>query len=398
MYADSGKESIGRGLCSFCHEECAEGCNGPVSIDSKFSVSYLTMMSFAQNNDECFSCKNVKNATFCQPNCPPNRYNETNVCYPCHEACEDGCTGPGPFPGPGGCNNCSGLLILNENETEIFECVQKTCPDGRYPGDVTEVNSTFSGRTICRRCHPLCTTCNGPRPADCNGACTIVEDAGVCREQCGSGQYENSVKQCKDCPERCGTPGCSFVSGEVQCNPCTLNIAERNGTEFCYENCPEDIVLAYSGRCYSVCPNDTFPNEIDNVCADCDVQCKVVPGKRTCNGGGNILEENCLNGCQQFEQERFCVSSCDVTRFNEVFEYLYNGTTIYRLGRGPTAAPPTTDRLVEGNPDGEENGEGGETETEEPTEPLPLDAVLIRSTCEVPPTLGVVQGTNSPFR
>ena len=238
---------------------------------------------------------------------------------------------------------------------------------------MTEVNSAFPGRTICQRCHLLCTTCNGPGPADCNGACTIVEDAGVCREQCGSRQYENSVKKCKDCPERCGTPGCSFVSGEVQCNPCTLNIAERNGTEFCYENCPEDIVLAYSGRCYSVCPNDTFPNEIDNVCVDCNVQCKVVPGKRTCRGGENILDENCLNGCKRFEQERFCVSSCDITSFNEVFIYSSNGTKITRYGRGPTATPPPTDRLVEGNPDAEENGE----------EPLPMDAVLIRATCEV---------------
>ena len=40
MYADSGAKSIGRGLCTFCHEECAGGCSGPVS-KLEFFIFYI---------------------------------------------------------------------------------------------------------------------------------------------------------------------------------------------------------------------------------------------------------------------------------------------------------------------------------------------------------------------
>eukprot|EP00118_Oscarella_pearsei_P017372 m.171588 g.171588 ORF g.171588 m.171588 type:complete len:1503 (+) comp39060_c0_seq1:197-4705(+) len=355
------------GVCLPCHEECSGSCTGP-------------------GNDECQACKNVKNGTFCQPVCPPDTYNLNNVCYQCDDACENGCTGPSNSFGSGGCNNCSDILLVDANETQILQCFKDSCPQlpqPQYDVRISDGNSTFFGRKICRRCNSLCTSCVGPGPGNCFGQCTTVNDDGRCTEECSPRKYANSQKDCQDCPTRCGSPGCFLENDDVQCNPCTLFLATINETDSCVENCPEPT-LTYLSRCYMTCPNESYPVEVDKVCKRCNQECKAVLGNRTCSGPGNVVGEVCLNGCARFKQEGKCVSECR-SGLEEVYYYLVNGTERpYRRDNGIEGPSPTQrDQLSE-----QEQLVDGEQvfRTEAPLETPPPEAELIRMACEPPPT------------
>ena len=96
-----------------CHEQCGSSCSGP-------------------GQDNCHTCKHVKDGPFCVPKCPITKFDQNSECLKCHDNCVDGCTGPDNTIGPNGCNSCE-KAILNADQT-VLKCLQRneTCPSGYY--------------------------------------------------------------------------------------------------------------------------------------------------------------------------------------------------------------------------------------------------------------------------
>jgi len=89
---------------------------------------------YFQGPDRCDRCKNAKDGPFCVAECPMTKYQDENdVCQPCHENCDEGCTGPKNTVGPGGCNSCP-LVIFHEDKHSITGCLRQDseCPEGFY--------------------------------------------------------------------------------------------------------------------------------------------------------------------------------------------------------------------------------------------------------------------------
>ena len=90
-----------------------------------------------QGSHNCTKCLNVKDGPFCRRECPMMKYanSSSGECLTCYENCDGlkGCTGPGRYPGPGGCNACMNKGVVLESLSGQKECMNKTtCDEGYY--------------------------------------------------------------------------------------------------------------------------------------------------------------------------------------------------------------------------------------------------------------------------
>ncbi|XP_013383048.1 epidermal growth factor receptor isoform X1 [Lingula anatina] len=233
--------------CDYCHPECARTCTGPEAKD-------------------CDSCKNYKNGPYCVKECPESMYgdNTTKECKKCHENClllqeESGCSGPGNFVGPGGCSKCK-MFIYDKRTKNVTECLptsdkgQPQCPAGYYGHRVTShehLNTAYGlqGMQSCELCNPLCKTCFGALPTECN-ECTFFKDISMsvhfCVVSCTERNYEDhNDKTCKPCNSEC-RKGCTGPNS-TQCNFCSnvkvpLGITVNGVDMFnCSSECPSHL-------------------------------------------------------------------------------------------------------------------------------------------------------------
>ncbi|VDN97845.1 unnamed protein product [Rodentolepis nana] len=158
--------------CLRCHSECAQTCTGP-------------------GPDQCVGpCKHASFKGECVVECPHNTFLDARkgVCTPCNAKCHQRslsrkpvCSGPGNYPGPGGCKKCEMFLefisfdgILKEHSVRTQHgallCMHGACPMGTFR-TIESVDALSRFRPFveegvhavpaCRSCHSLCRTCNG---------------------------------------------------------------------------------------------------------------------------------------------------------------------------------------------------------------------------------------------
>ncbi|CAL8090679.1 unnamed protein product [Calicophoron daubneyi] len=159
-------------VCTPCHSECKHTCSGPGA-------------------DQCIGdCKTAWAEGKCVAKCGPDSYLNVDrrICEPCQSHCHQRqlthqpvCTGPGRYPGKGGCNKCEKFIVAaspesitlyghpNDAPSMSLLCLRGDCPPETYlTTEVVKRNSVFSAFTetftnvipICRPCHPRCTRCS----------------------------------------------------------------------------------------------------------------------------------------------------------------------------------------------------------------------------------------------
>ncbi|XP_060578110.1 receptor tyrosine-protein kinase let-23-like isoform X2 [Ruditapes philippinarum] len=127
--------------------------------------------------------------------CPDGRYpDENGQCNLCYENCgADGCTGPGRHLGIGGCNSCWLGLEHHHHRVTCMSPFTTVCPEGFY-----RKRSHHNGQslTMCKRCHPLCRTCDGPGISSCE-TCRLYRWDGICISVCPVGSVMRGVSHRK---------------------------------------------------------------------------------------------------------------------------------------------------------------------------------------------------------
>ncbi|KAL7055784.1 hypothetical protein AAHC03_022696 [Spirometra sp. Aus1] len=262
------------GHCEKCDPECgphAGACYGPRA-------------------DQCnFACLHVKDGPFCRAKCPSSKYadEKTRICLDCSPVCQqalskqpdffsglvqhqgsqlDVCSGPGDWPGPGGCNFCEqvvvspeapdcGTMEQSEGREVSDECVPKlhclipyqTCPQQTFL-HLLHVTSTLSGtlgnNDTDYRNHILSTLSQDASfqylPSRVYG---LVADWLLSLREHFSTRV---VRLCLPCHAQCSrlvNPGCTGPSA-TQCTSCRTAV--------------------FQGRCVPYCPNDTFSFKNDS--------------------------------------------------------------------------------------------------------------------------------------
>jgi len=90
-----------------------------------------------QGPGNCSRCAHARDGPNCVAQCVITQYQDSeSVCQPCYEHCMDGCTGPGPHLGYGGCNKCGNLVlefkVTTGNNTWCMKTGQEQCDEGYY--------------------------------------------------------------------------------------------------------------------------------------------------------------------------------------------------------------------------------------------------------------------------
>ncbi|GEM_PF-4104551 len=227
--------------------------------------------------------------------CPDGEICCTSIeCYPLggtYESFEDLC--------------CEGLTRIDQCfEEEGLGCTCPNCPCAVC---------TMCGDGICSGPHENHCNCPGDCSIDPNKECT--QAGGVCREECGEGEYSIGSGACSEAGECCvekddecvgpgetagvypGAPACcpglkalspavmvngecEFAMGAVTCSPCGNGICEPGWENKC--NCPEDCYLD-EGECYGPyqpCAEGSYCRYPDASCdsAGATGLCTAVPG------------------------------------------------------------------------------------------------------------------------
>ncbi|KAL5253422.1 hypothetical protein ACHWQZ_G013266 [Mnemiopsis leidyi] len=223
--------------CKRCHPECdpSSECTGPES-------------------NECHQCRNFKDGPYCVAWCPIIKFtNESKVCMECHEKCtmDRGCTGPNSFIGPGGCNFCEVVILMEETFTEnntrrLWGQCEMQCPDGQYPDNFRpypqlpthDSNTPGTERVkVCTPCHEHCSSCRSYGSSIHVCTCKYAQDGETCVGQCPEGKWRSTVdKICRPCdgpcPNNCissdtvpldrkgivGFANCNLVEGSIIIN------------------------------------------------------------------------------------------------------------------------------------------------------------------------------------
>ncbi|XP_045161103.2 receptor tyrosine-protein kinase let-23-like [Mercenaria mercenaria] len=145
---------------------------------------------------------------YCMPTywCPVGRYpDENGQCNLCYENCgADGCTGPGSHLGFGGCNSCWLGLEHHHHRVTCMSPFTTVCPEGHY-----RKRSHHNGQslTMCKRCHPLCRSCDGPGISSCE-TCRLYRWDGICISVCPVGSVMRGGRH-----RTCVVPGGHYGRG-----------------------------------------------------------------------------------------------------------------------------------------------------------------------------------------
>ena len=239
--------------------------------------------------NQCLTCSN-SSALFLQSNlgpssclskCPLNTYPSTinYTCLSCDTTCSK-CAGPYQTQ----CIICNYGLYLQNSSPSL--CAS-TCPIGYY-GD-----STFGE---CRKCDTTCQTCSGPGASQCiicsNSSILFLQSISppsYCLSSCPLNSYPSLNNfTCLSCDASC--LGC-IGSTPNQCLSC-------NSGNFLQSNIGP-------ASCQSSCPNNTFPNQTDFTCLQCDESCHSCIGALptqciSCPTGMHLASpspSNCINIC-----------------------------------------------------------------------------------------------------
>ncbi|XP_019866868.2 epidermal growth factor receptor isoform X2 [Aethina tumida] len=244
--------------CKPCHEQCGSYCTGP-------------------GREHCDACKNFRDGPYCVESCPTNKYNNSGICEQCPSICIDGCTGPNPTVGLGGCRSCH-LAVLNLNGT-VNNCLYKndSCPDGYYMELVTSQTQEhlipLMGKNICRKCHPRCKKCTsyGFHTSVCQ-QCTLYKKGEQCEDECTPDFYpDDKRRECMPCDSECR--GCTGPGPEncISCQNLKLydDQSDTNSSSFkCISTCPPEF------------PHRHFPENAEPFCSEINVSASPVIAKR----------------------------------------------------------------------------------------------------------------------
>lgn len=190
--------------CKKCHTECdpTSNCTGPES-------------------NQCSRCRNYKDGPYCVDECPDIKYtNELDTCMECHDKCtmERGCTGPNSFIGPGGCNFCEVVKLMEETYTEnntrrLWGQCEVKCPEDQYPDNFKpypnlpthDGDRPISERVkVCTPCHKFCSSCRSSGYSIHVCTCKYAQDGENCVGQCPAGKWRSLVdKTCRPCDGPC---------------------------------------------------------------------------------------------------------------------------------------------------------------------------------------------------
>ena len=244
-----GRYRSGNGTCAECHSACRE-CSGPAAnecVDPTPSNRFTS--------DDCGSGA-VRHNGFCFFVCEPFTFlNEFNACEQCDLSCER-CSGPFAFH----CLSCHPRLGPGVALHDGF-CVSQ-CPVGFF----RDLDKT------CHSCPKQYASCVGPGPNDGIDCAPThpYKHVGGCFTECPEGYApEEEENRCVRCHPSCRA--CSIHSDASACTAC------KPGS-------PLPVLRRELGQCAASCPNGTYHNAVDGLCADCNGDCV------QCNGP---LATNC---------------------------------------------------------------------------------------------------------
>ena len=231
--------------CSTCDTGCSV-CSGPNSNEctSCFYNYYLM-------NNQCLSV------------CSNGQYGDilTNICMSCDVSCST-CYGP--------------------TNSDCFSCVSGYFLENTQCLSFCE-NYFYAGGSICETCDISCLTCSGPLVSNCLSCdYPYFYYQGYCSYYCPNGTYYNyTLRSCPPCNQ-----ACSLCSGPSinQCTACTSGF----------------FLSQYSCIPASFCPNGSFPDNINNLCAGCNGGCSSCASQNICSScdlNNFFFQNNCVTAC-----------------------------------------------------------------------------------------------------
>lgn len=136
-----------------------------------------------------------------------------------------------------------------------------TCPIGFWGNSTT---------MTCEPCHGICETCTGPTDTDCILCQTSPRlykssDDSKCYPNCSDGKWINTIGYiCDHCHSSCKTCNGGTDADCILCQDSSLH----------YRSLVDN-------KCYTICPDGTWLNNITKTCDPCHNTCK------TCTGGND---------------------------------------------------------------------------------------------------------------
>ncbi|XP_022241465.1 epidermal growth factor receptor-like isoform X2 [Limulus polyphemus] len=234
---------VGNHECKHCHSECLGGCA-------------------ASGNDNCMSCRNVKDGPYCVSICPLAKFSSNGICKFCHEDCAEGCTGPSNILGPNGCNSCDKAVVTSNN----VMCVpaDQPCQEGYYTeyiGPSDKVLKKLFGKPVCRPCHNECLNCTGYGTHISLCECKNYISGEQCKSMCPIDHYaHNASRNCLKCSNECRE---CIGPTTMECKDCRnfkVYLKDDKLKFNCTVVCPPEKpyrVLQESPYCSSVDPSDS---------------------------------------------------------------------------------------------------------------------------------------------
>ncbi|XP_063722000.1 receptor tyrosine-protein kinase erbB-2-like isoform X2 [Symsagittifera roscoffensis] len=312
-------------LCETCHEECEGGCTG-------------------RGPSECKKCRHFNNTGVCVKKCPVYMFPSDKLCYPCPAECETdrGCTGNASRLGDGGCNRCSGVVMIHSvDETAPVHSKEwgrnNTCiaasdeeietggstnhndlhlcePEGEYYFDRLgiSVDTIFASQRLCIRCDAQCDSCYSSGPSRCH-SCKNLKQEGTCVQTCGD-SFAEIDDQCVPCDDQCDSQEGCFGPNSWECNSCRRNFYTIDSTDstqnksmemkkYCVRQCTEDypLLVPETRECVASCGDRQY-NDSNDECMPCNSQCLL-----GCSGGKLT---DCVGGCLNVELDGGCYEEC----------------------------------------------------------------------------------------
>jgi hypothetical protein len=282
-----------------------------ICVDAAFSqgLSFLTRF-YMQSAADCNECRNFLENGSCVEDCPLEKYpiRAEKRCLQCHAVCEadNGCTGGLPMLGTGGCNKCSGLVVIHRNGSNT--CLPATseapaCDNEHYLDEVSlqERSSLYAGHKVCKLCDQHCDGCLGSGPNKCK-SCLHYKQNTDCVETCLSPQYapNDHTNECERCSVQCRDEGC-YGKADYECNQCPsyfyMNAINKT---VCTETCPEGHRYSRGMECVEACSPEEYNNKKQQ-CLRCHMECE-----GGCNGE---FRSDCV-GCKNVISDGNCLSEC----------------------------------------------------------------------------------------
>nr|WEL12713.1 EGFR epidermal growth factor receptor 2 [Halisarca dujardinii] len=166
-YEDSSLSLRSYKYCASCDAECL-GCTGPGPTLCKACSNFQINLANGTRN--------------CVPSCEVGYYVSagSRLCRPCSRLCTlgAGCSGPGAFVGPEGCNHCP--IVLFDSGRSQVGCVEGSCPLGNYLELLmSPIGVVPAQNQACFPCRDECISCDGPNTTECTACSFGFRDDGM---------------------------------------------------------------------------------------------------------------------------------------------------------------------------------------------------------------------------